>query len=222
MLTLNGLSWKSMIFPGQVLKLKKSSAPKASAPAPKSPAESPSLGSASYTVRSGDTISGIAARHGIGTQKLLDVNGLTWSSVIYPGQKIKIPGGSGDSTSLELEKIANSTPGTPYYHIVKSGDTISGIAAKYGVSTQKVLDANGLRLSSIIYPGQKIKIPGKSGDSSTVELNAEQTRNARIIIEVGRSLGVPDRGIVVALAAAMQESSPVSYTHLTLPTKRIV
>ena len=39
------------------------------------------------------------------------------------------------------------------------GDTISAIAARFGVSTQAVLTANGLGWSSIFYPGQTIAIP---------------------------------------------------------------
>ena len=40
------------------------------------------------------------------------------------------------------------------------GDTVSGIAARHGLSTAAVLAANGLNNSSIIYPGQKLKLAG--------------------------------------------------------------
>src|SRR5690606_421563 len=86
------------------------------------------------------------------------------------------------------------------------------IAARFGVSTPSVLTANGLGWSSIIYPGQSIVIPGVTsapagGSSGVTPLTAEMADNARVIIDVGRSLGVPDYGIVIALATAMQESS---------------
>jgi hypothetical protein len=75
-----------------------------------------------------------------------------------------------------------------------------------------VLTANGLGWSTIIYPGQSLIIPGvtsaPAGSSSGVTpLTAEMADNARVIIDVGRSLGVPDYGIIIALATAMQESS---------------
>src|SRR5690606_26405849 len=103
-------------------------------------------------------------------------------------------------------------PPAPYQYVVKSGDTVSAIAARFGVSTQAVLDANGLGWSTIIYPGQSLIIPGvtsaPAGSSSGVTpLTAEMADNARVIINVGRSLGVPEYGIVIALATAMQESS---------------
>ena len=44
-----------------------------------------------YTVRPGDTLSGIAARQGVPLNELFRLNGLGWSSLIYPGQQLRIP-----------------------------------------------------------------------------------------------------------------------------------
>jgi LysM repeat protein len=95
-------------------------------------------------------------------------------------------------------------------YLIKSGDTISSIAKKFNVSIQSILSANGLSWSSIIYSGRTLTIPGVNvvqDGSGVTPLTAEMAANAAIIIQVGRELGVPDRGIVIALAAAMQESS---------------
>jgi len=220
-LTLNGLSWKSLIFPGQVLKLKKPTSTKTTPAAPSSPATT-SSSSTTYTVKSGDTISAIARKFGLAVQKVLDANALTWSSIVYPGQRITIPGTRSTSAAppspsapapeapLDIEEIGNATPTTPYYYLVKSGDTLSAIAKAHAVTLGSILDANKLKLASIIYPGQRIVIPGKSGGDSgsgITTLTNEQTNNAKIIIAVGQSLGISDRGVVIALATAMQESS---------------
>src|SRR5690606_804500 len=95
-------------------------------------------------------------------------------------------------------------------YLIKSGDTITSIAARFGVSIRSVLDANGLTRASIIYAGRTLVIPGVSSGTAGVggvvtPLTAEMARNARIILEVGRSLGVSDYGLVIALAAAAQE-----------------
>jgi N-acetylmuramoyl-L-alanine amidase len=213
-LALNGLGWKSLIFPGQVLKLSVG----ASAVATPSTQEG-----GRYTIATGDTVSRIAARFGVPVDAVLSVNGLSWSSIIYPGQTIAIP----PAPAPKIELVAAVTPAeapapapVTSNYTIQSGDTISSIASRFGVSTQAVLDANGLSSSSIIYPGRTLVIPapgggssggssaGSSGSSGGVTvLTAEQEGNARIIIQVGREQGVPDYGIIIALATAMQESS---------------
>jgi LysM repeat protein len=230
-LALNGLSWSSLIFPGQVLTL-------ANGPVAAVPSAPPTdTGSTRYTIVTGDTISRIAARYGVSTQSVLTANGLGWSSIIYPGQSIAIPGqpvpapapapapapvvetppvaGPPAAPVVEaapapvVEAPAPPAPANGSYLIV-SGDTITAIAARYGISIQSLLDANGLSYSSIIYAGRTLVIPGvataSTGGSSMV-LTDEMAANARTIIDVGRRLGVPEQGIVIALAAAMQESS---------------
>ena len=199
-LAINGLSWSSIIYPGQVLRLTPGAA---SAPAP---APAPSAGT-TYTVRAGDTISAIARRHGVSTTAMLAANGLGWSSIIYPGQVVKIPGGGTAATAPSTAPAptpapAPARPGTSY--TIQAGDTVSAIARRHGVSTETVLSANGLTWSSIIYPGQVITIP--TAAPAVPGLDAEQVANAQLIIRIGRELGVPDRGIAIALGAAMQES----------------
>lgn len=221
-LAANGLGWKSLIFPGQVLKLTSA----AVAPAPQAPA--PSAGGR-YTIVKGDTISGIAARHGVSTKSVLSANGLSGSSIIYPGQTIAIPG-----STLAVENVSSVTPapstpvvdesndppstpvvGTPSpstgaSYVIKSGDTVSSIASRYGVTINSILEANGLSRSSIIYAGRTLTIPGASivADASGVTpMTSEMAANAAIIVQIGRELGVSDRGIIIALATAMQESS---------------
>lgn len=209
-LALNGLGWKSIIYPGQVLTLSGGS-PTAAAPAPAAPsAPTPSAGG--YTVQGGDTISAIAKSHGVTVNAVLSANGLGWSSVIYPGQTISIPG----SAALPVEAPAPApapvapapTPTTGGY-TVQAGDTISAIARLHGTSTEAVLSANGLSTSSIIYPGQTIALPIAAVAASAPSvsgLTGEQAANAQLIVRIGRELGVPDRGIAIALGTAMQES----------------
>ncbi len=217
-LALNGLGWKSVIFPGQVLKLTNSGAIPISA----TPAVSTAV--TRYTIVSGDTVGRIAARFGLSAQTLLSANGLGWSSIIYPGQTLAIPAtstpaGAGAVPVLAVTPVSSVTPiggsvrvvpdATSY--VVAPGDTVSSIAARFGIPSQSLLAANGLTLSSVIYSGHRIVIPGVAAiattpATSTSSLTAEMTTNARTIISIGRSLGVPDYGIVIALAAALQES----------------
>ncbi|NUU30793.1 lytic transglycosylase domain-containing protein [Arthrobacter sp. C9C5] len=167
-LTLNKLRANSVIYPGQKIKLTGTAnsaahpAPAKAAPAKAAPARA--TGSV-YTVKSGDTLSGIAARHGVKLSDVFSRNGLTMRSVIYPGQKITIGAAAAAPTPVRAAAPkpapkAAPAPASPGSYTIKSGDTLSGIAARHGVKLSAVLSANRLSMSSIIYPGHKLVIPG--------------------------------------------------------------
>ena len=112
-----------------------------------------------YTVKAGDTLSGIAAKYGTTYQKLAAYNGISNPNKISVGQKIKIPGaGSSGSTSAG---------GGDTVYTVKAGDTLSGIAAKYGTTYQTLASYNGISNPNKISVGQKIKIPGGGSGGGT-------------------------------------------------------
>ena len=100
-----------------------------------------------YTVKSGDTLSGIAAKYGTTVSALVSANGIKDANKIYVGQKIKITG----------RKTTQSTV-TKTYYTIKSGDTLSGIAAKYGTSVSQLCSWNGIKNANVIYAGQKIRV----------------------------------------------------------------
>lgn len=170
---------------------------------------------AEYTIRAGDTISGVATRFGLRTLDVLTWNGLGWSSVIHPGQVISlvapaVPAAAAPSTPASPAPAASAPASAAGTHVVVSGDTLWAVAQGAGVSLDALLSANGLGRDAIIYPGQSLVLPA-SVDAATAAARAaglddEQIANARIIIEVGRSRGVSDRGIAIALATAMVES----------------
>ena len=62
--------------------------------------------------------------------------------------------------------------------VVKSGDTLFGIARKFGVSVQKIVEINNLGLNNVIFTGQVLKIPKISG-SNSVTLNSN--KNLKIV-----------------------------------------
>lgn len=66
-----------------------------------------------------------------------------------------------------LSKVTTSTPASgsnDIVYIVKSGDTLSGIAAKYGTTYQKLAAYNNISNPNLIAVGQKILIPGKASE----------------------------------------------------------
>lgn len=97
-----------------------------------------------YTVQAGDTLNGIASKYGTTYQELARINNIANPNVIYPGQVIKINGGTVEKT-----------------YTVKSGDTLSGIANKYGTTWQKLYEKNKSVIGNdpnLIKPGQVLKI----------------------------------------------------------------
>ena len=113
-------------------------------------------GAATYTVKSGDTLSAIATKHGISVNELKQWNGLS-SNNIKPGQVLKVKNSAETSASAP----AASTSGEYTTYTIKSGDSFYSIAKNYpGVSAQDIMNFNGLS-SSKIKPGMKIKIPKK-------------------------------------------------------------
>jgi len=206
-LSLNGLDSAALIFPGQVLNLTEAVvAPAAAAPTLTAPTGT------THIVQSGDTVSAIAAANGLSTDAVLTANGLQRSSVIYPGQAVLIP-----ASAAQIVPAAFVTPSAPTVapapaatHTIVSGDTISAVAQRTGVSVQDLLDANGLGWSSMIYPGQVLTMPSAAPLTASADrvtpMTSEMRQNAATIVSVGRSIGVSDYGLVVALAAAAQES----------------
>lgn len=111
-----------------------------------------------YRVKKGDTPSGIAKRYGISTKSLLAANNIRSSHSLRIGQKIKLPG-------IGVAAQGSSEQQEPLYHIVKKGQTPSGIAQRYHVSTKALMAANNLGSGRSVLIGQKLKIPGGRGDS---------------------------------------------------------
>ena len=172
-----------------------------------------------YTVKAGDTLSGIATMYGTTYQELAKLNGISNPNKIYVGQVLKIikgtnsSGGNTSSGTISVDsrvKIIGSNYATgqaipswvknnvytvqqisgnkalikeitswvyisdlvlvsggtstgsgssaPVYYTVKYGDTLSGIAAMYGTTYQKLAELNGISNPNKIYAGQKIRV----------------------------------------------------------------
>jgi LysM repeat protein len=108
-------------------------------------------GGGAYRVRSGDTLSGIAVRLGVSTGALVRANRLTDPNRIVVGRRLVLPGGA---------PAAAGTTGTASSYRVRPGDTLSGIAARLGVSGSSLAGANGLADPNRIVVGALLRLPG--------------------------------------------------------------
>jgi LysM repeat protein len=227
---INRIKSSTIIYPGQVLRVAKVIA----TPQPATVSDD------SYQVLAGDSLESIANRFGLSLASIREFNGLSKNSIIYVGQVLHLkPSGPKNvpttppapkpaktvtpPASTLSDEISTLDPMRPSgactlhgFHTVSPGETVSRIAAVYGVSTQSVLSENRLSWSSTIFVGQKLTIPGVHeirNCPNLTKLTPEMRTNAEIIARVGKELGVSDYGIVIALATAMQESSLININY---------
>ncbi len=143
-------------------------------------------------VRSGDTLSELAQRHGTSVSALRSANGLAGDR-IYAGRTLRLPGtGSGAGT-------------TAYRHVVRPGENASVIARRAGVSVSSLLRRNGLTSRSLLRPGQRLAIPTRTSAGGGVRAGLGSTDRAaarQMVAATARRLGVS----ALALAVAYQES----------------
>ncbi|MGX9133335.1 LysM peptidoglycan-binding domain-containing protein [Rummeliibacillus sp. JY-2-4R] len=134
-----------------------------------------------YTVKSGDTLSKIGAKYHTSYKNIMSWNNLK-SSTIKVGQKLKI------KSSKTASKTTTTTTST---YTVKSGDTLSGIAKKYGVSYKTLMSWNNLK-STNIRVGQKLKVKGSTKKVSNSVSTSSSTTKQSNAVSIALSLqGVP-------------------------------
>ena len=120
-------------------------------------ATKPEQKTSKYTVRKGDNLGKIAAKHGITVDQLKELNNLTDNNIMV-GQSIVVPG-DGEQAATKPAKAERGKPRTTT-HTVRSGETLGAIAEKYGTTVSAIKRASGIK-SDRISIGQKLTIPKK-------------------------------------------------------------
>ena len=106
-----------------------------------------------YVVTSGDTLSGIAARHGVSTSAIAEANRIADPDLVVAGTTLVIPDGSGGTSSVT--------------HVVQPGETLSHIAAQYGVTISALASANGIADPNRIRSGVTLAVSGAGSGGAT-------------------------------------------------------
>jgi len=108
-----------------------------------------------HRVKRGETISEIADEYGISQRELLDWNGLDGRGRIRAGQRIRV-----SAPEVRTVPQFQSPPSGVKRHVVRRGETLKGLARRYGVSIQALREANGISEQEPLRAGVSLKIPG--------------------------------------------------------------
>lgn len=107
-----------------------------------------------YTVQAGDTLTAIANKYGTTVDSLVALNNIADKNKIYVGQVLKISG---------------TTSNNSITYTVQAGDTLSGIASRFGTTYQELARINNISNPNLIYVGQVIKVNGVSSNTYIVQ-----------------------------------------------------
>ncbi len=163
----NNIGNPNLIYPGEVLKVRVNSA------------GSTGITKRTYTVQSGDTLSEIALRFGVSVSNLVSWNNISNPDLIYPGEVLRIRGGANQSTS----EVAQT-------YTVRSGDTLSEIAVRFGVSVSDLVSWNNISNPDLIYPGEVLRIRGGANQSTSEVAQTYTVRSGDTLSEIAVRFGV--------------------------------
>ncbi len=116
-----------------------------------------------HVVQAGENLFRIGLQYGITFDLLMQANGILNPNLIYVGQSLCIPGATPvppPNPYPQPVPYPQPAPGCGAYYTVKYGDTLSGIAWKYGVSIYALMQANHIVNPNLLYVGLPLCVPG--------------------------------------------------------------
>ena len=143
LVNINNIQNPDLIYPGEKLRILTNSTIPGN--------EERGTGDIIYTVQRGNTLSQIARAYNVSIEHIVELNNIENPNLIYPGQKLRIT----ESNVTDLAPVDNTIQ---VYYVVKQGDTLYGIARRFGITLNEILQYNAIQNPNLIYPGQTIKI----------------------------------------------------------------
>jgi LysM repeat protein len=132
-------------------------------------------GGASYRVRAGDTLHRIATRYGVTAEALMQANGVANPNFIYSGQELQIPG---SASSQEEGTAVESAAAAGNIYVVRGGDTLDGVARRFGIAASTLASLNGIANPAAIYAGQVLRlsspVQAPTGGGKRIEIDLSE------------------------------------------------
>ncbi len=116
-----------------------------------------------HRVRRGETLSVIARRYRVSQRQLQAWNGMGKSTRIRSGQRLRVSTSQsavrGERKSVRSATVPALARADGRSHVVRRGDTLTGLARRYGVSVQALRAANDLSVRDVLKSGTRLRIP---------------------------------------------------------------
>ena len=145
-----------------------------------------------YTVRNGDTLSGIAKRHGTTVNNLCRLNSITANTVLRIGRRLVVRRGD-DAEQRTASSKPNQAPANTQktqppaaqavtagvYYTVRSGDNLSGIAKRHGTTVNDLCRLNGITANTVLSVGRRLLIAGAEGQTASGKPDPQASANTQ-------------------------------------------
>jgi membrane-bound lytic murein transglycosylase D len=160
-----------------------------------------------YAVREGDTVTSIAQRFGTTAQHLRELNQLGNANTIVVGAELRVPSKVDSLPQAVLQAAARVDARMPgavrAVHVVRSGDTLSGIAKRYKVSVSSLARLNDIRTTSILRIGQRIKLhsDGSGGAGGGTVIVSADGQQVTYVVQRGDTLSGIARTLKVSVTS---------------------
>ncbi len=169
----------------------------------------------SYTVKAGDNFEKIGRKVGMSPERLAKSNGMKTSSIIHPGQKLKVPG----AATPQVAAVRDSSPKiSGKTHKVATGETLFSISKKHGMSTEALAAANPQVKAASLRPGQVVNLGGNA--PATTMISAPPRTKTPPTVEKTPSVS-PTRETApvssVTLAAPETAATPAPVEEAVIP-----
>ncbi|RKL98655.1 LysM peptidoglycan-binding domain-containing protein [Moraxella catarrhalis] len=197
----NGLSVTDGVLIGQTLKLPSDA--KTANTTMANTSSSPSVNKPeSYTVRAGDSLTSVAATHGLTVGQLASYNNLANDAHILIGQRLWLVAGkvkpqpvSVQNPSRQSTSTANTNPAT---HKVSAGESLTAIARRYNISLHALAKENGLSVTDGVLIGQTLKLPSDAKAESSTPSRLGNTKNNSARTPANTNIGITENYTVKA------------------------
>ena len=168
-----------------------------------------------YTVQSGDTLTGIAAKYNLSMDQVASLNGISRNAGLRVGQRLKLTGEAAEPVRESVAETVSKHVKSDS-HVVKSGETLSSIARQYHLQVKYLADLNGLNANGNVRIGQRLKIVGdvptdkKAEDVKVAAKPVSSRATESYTVKSGESLNaIASRlGITVTELAELNNLSP--------------